>query len=76
MSKKLIAAFALTLALAACNTTADVTTDDETVPSDDVMVDDQDDVMVDDSSSSSVEAVSGATIEEQVEVDGDVQVND
>ena len=76
MSKKLIAALGLTLALAACNTTADVTTDDETVPSDDAMIDDQGDAMVDESSSSSVEAASGAAIDEQVEVDGDVEVSE
>lgn len=69
MSKKVIAALSLSLLLAACNTTADVTVDETT---DDAMMEDtSSEAMVEDSSSSSVEAMegTGAMMEDDTMID-------
>jgi len=68
MSKKVIAALSMSLMLAACSTTADVTVDE----TDDAMMEDSSsEAMVDDSSSSSVEAMegTGAMMEDDTTID-------
>lgn len=73
MSKKIFAALSMSLFLAACNSTADVTTDDESMMDDDsMMMDDSSassvDAMMDESSSSSDDSMVDGAMDAEVEV--------
>jgi hypothetical protein len=72
MSKKLIAAMSVAFALAACNTTADVTVDNDTLDGD-AMV--EDGAIIDEDTSSSSASGSLTNTGAEVEMDADVDAS-